>query len=117
MLRITNSASTPDSVISASSCSTGITCEIYTARPYHYYRPWNERGAEYEPITRQARALRLLPTRIVFPGWASPSHELAPPPPGVSQRRTHRPCHLRAIPSTTPPVCHGQPRTLTVLWP
>jgi hypothetical protein len=41
-----------------------------------------------------------------------PSPELVPSPPGRSRGCSHRPCHLRAIPSTTPPVHHGQPRTL-----
>jgi hypothetical protein len=41
-----------------------------------------------------------------------PSPELVPSPPGRSRGRSHRPCHLRAIPSAMPPVPHGQPRTL-----
>jgi hypothetical protein len=41
-----------------------------------------------------------------------PLPELVPSPPGRSRGRPHRPCHLSAIPSTTPPVHHGQPRTL-----
>jgi GNAT superfamily N-acetyltransferase len=45
-------------------------------------------------------------------GGPHPSPELVPPLSGGSQGRPHRPCHLRGIPSTTPPVHHGQPRTL-----
>jgi len=46
-----------------------------------------------------------------------PSAELVPPQSGAKRGRARRLCHVRAIPSTTPPVCHGQPRTLPILWP
>jgi hypothetical protein len=41
-----------------------------------------------------------------------PLPEVVPSPPGRSRGRPHRPCHLSAIPSTTPLVHRGQPWTL-----
>jgi hypothetical protein len=57
-----------------------------------------------------------LPTRLVS-SWTGLTHRprLMPSPPGARRGRQHRPCHLRAIPSTPPPVRHGHPRTRTVL--
>jgi hypothetical protein len=41
-----------------------------------------------------------------------PLPEVVPSPTGRSRGRPHRPCHLSAIPSTTPLVHRGQPWTL-----
>jgi len=46
------------------------------------------------------------------PGPASPIGRAGASSIRYERGRPHRPCHLRAIPSTTPPVRHGQPRTL-----
>jgi hypothetical protein len=44
-----------------------------------------------------------------------PSAELVPSPSGQNHGRPHLSCHLRAIPSATPPVHDGQPWTLPSL--
>ena len=76
-------------------------------------------GARFaaERRSRPGVLLRLIPTAHasgICPGSCRPD-----PPPGILTHHqassSCRPCHLRAIPSTTPPVRHGHPRTLRPL--
>jgi hypothetical protein len=80
-------------------------------------RPYAERDVTVRPeSTPLPRLLRSLGNEARFAlDGPRPSPELAPARPDPSYWSHHRLCHLRAIPSTTSPVRHGQPRTVPSL--
>jgi hypothetical protein len=75
-------------------------------KPIHCGRLWKCHQHQ-RPVTCCA-AFGVLPTRQVS-SWSGLTHR---PSGHRSRGRSHRSCHLRAIPSTTPAVRNGQPRTL-----
>jgi pimeloyl-ACP methyl ester carboxylesterase len=72
------------------------------------------RGRGASPAGAPSREAQPAPARVRGLGRAAAA-EGEDVDAGAEPPSSHRPCHLRAISSTTPPVRHGLPRTLTVL--
>jgi hypothetical protein len=109
-------------------CSGTLACPAFgtgpTARPASTTLPTRRcrrTGASYSATASRhgaaAPSMRACQRGWCHPGRPRPIAGASTALPAVRRGRPHRPCHLRAIPNTTPPVRHGPPRTLLTTWP